>query len=241
MKKLSSFVRVSELDTVSDFIVALYHKDTRLVEDDFLRNTIAQIEDYSDRITRAIRSEVLKSNLDQADKKREEVLRCIWKVVQGQEAMPEPERKAAAQKVLTVLNRYKGITRKGYDEESSLIESFLTDMNEPEILEAVNNLLSVRQYLDDLRAVQDEFNQIHHDNIAFRVNRIESASSCKQPLIKLINGDLVPHLEVMQKLHKGIYDDFAAKIEEKFIEVAIRIDKRTNTDQSTTKEAEQDA
>lgn len=226
MKKLNWKVRNPELDSVSDYLISVYKQDSKLAQDAYLRGIMAQIEEFSERITVALDADKVRSQVEEADSRRDEVLRLLETVLKGQAALPIADKKAAAEQVLTVFNKYKGIINKVYDEESAHIESLLKDMEKPEMVAVIAQLDGVKQYLSDLRAAQDEFNRVQQEALARRANKEESASSLRKPLLSAINDDLVTHLSAMVKIDEALYGDFVAKVEAKFGEVNTRIDKR---------------
>lgn len=226
MKKLNWKVRNPELDSVSDYLISVYKQDSKLAQDAYLRGIMAQIEEFSERITVALDADKVRSQVEEADSRRDEILRLLETVLKGQAALPIADKKAAAEQVLTVFNKYKGIINKVYDEESAHIESLLKDMEKPEMVAVIAQLDGVRQYLSDLRAAQDEFNRVQQEALARRANKEESASSLRKPLLSAINDDLVTHLSAMVKIDEALYGDFVAKVEAKFGEVNTRIDKR---------------
>ena len=112
MKKIRTTVRVTELDTISDIIIRLYKADSSIAGDDYLKSTMA---------------EKIASTLDEADVKRDEIIRSLGTLLNGYAVIPIAEKKAAAEKLLAVFDKYKGITAESYANESSFIESMLKD------------------------------------------------------------------------------------------------------------------
>ncbi len=154
MNKIISKIRVSELDSLSDVLVRLY-KDAAsdeagmISKDANLLGIMAQVEKLSADITTAIKSDKTTSNLDEADIARDSVIRNLSDALNGYAAIPVPSRKAAAEKLLSVFNKYgKQIITKSYAEESSLIESMLEDFAtenlkyDIESLEGISDLIA---------------------------------------------------------------------------------------------------
>lgn len=240
MRRLNNKIRVTELDAVSDYIVLLYHNDGALANDIYLQEVMRKIESLSDRITVAIKSDIFYSRLREVNKKRNGVLRLFSTVLNGQAALPDTEKKMAAEQILSIFKKYTGISSKNYDEKSSLIESLLLDMSKPELAEALDSLEGIRQYLSDLRIVQDEFARVQQEFLSTRANKGESATSLKKPLLSAINDDLVVHLTAMVKVNKSLYGNFVSQLEEKFNDTAIRINKRITTDSEESKEVNEE-
>ncbi len=213
MKKIRTTVRVTELDTISDIIIRLYKADSGIAGDDYLKSTMAEIESLSERITIAIKADKIASTLDEADVKRDEIIRSLGTLLNGYSVIPIAEKKAAAEKLLAVFDKYKGITAESYANESSFIESMLKDYEASELADSIKALDGVGSYISDLRAAQDEFNKANDEFTASNVNKNESASALKKPLLSAINDKLVAYLTAMNLVNAAVYGDFVSKAE----------------------------
>lgn len=217
MNKIISKIRVSELDTLSDVLVRLY-KDSASDEasafskDANLSGIMTQIEKLSADITTAIKSDKTTSNLDEADIARDSVIRSLSDALNGYAAIPVPSRKAAAEKLLSVFNKYgKQIITKNYAEESSLIESMLEDFSAENLKADIESLEGISDLIAGLRSAQDSFNSANDAYTNASVNKTESASSIKKNLIGTLNDQLIPYLSAICAL--PAYKDFASKCE----------------------------
>lgn len=213
MKKIRTTVRITELDTISDIIIRLYKADSGIAGDDYLKSTMAEIESLSERITIAIKADKIASTLDEADVKRDEIIRSLGTLLNGYSVIPIAEKKAAAEKLLAVFDKYKGITAESYANESSFIESMLKDYAASELADSIKALDGVGSYISDLRAAQDEFNKANDEFTASNVNKNESASALKKPLLSAINDKLVAYLTAMNLVNAAVYGDFVSKAE----------------------------
>lgn len=213
MKKIRTTVRVTELDTISDIIIRLYKADSGIAGDDYLKSTMAEIESLSERITIAIKADKIASTLDEADVKRDEIIRSLGTLLNGYAVIPIAEKKAAAEKLLAVFDKYKGITAESYANESSFIESMLKDYAASELADSIKALDGVGSYISDLRTAQDEFNKANDEFTASNVSKNESASALKKPLLSAINDKLVAYLTAMNLVNASVYGDFVSKAE----------------------------
>ena len=211
MKKLRVNVRITELDTTSDVLVRLYKADSAVAADDYLKGVMAEVEDLSARITTAIKSDKTASTLDAADAKRDEVIRSLSTLLNGYAVIPVADKKTAAEKLLAVWGKYKGITGESYANESSLIESLLEDFASDSLADSIKTLEGVSSYIADLRTAQDEFNKANDEYTAASASKGESATSLKKPLLAAINDKLVPYLTAMAVANKATYADFTTK------------------------------
>ena len=213
MKKIRSAIRVTELDTISDIIVRLYKADSGIAGDEYLKGLMTEIESLSERITIAIKTDKIASTLDEADVKRDEIIRSLGTLLNGYAVIPIAEKKTAAEKLLAVFDKYKGITGESYANESSFIESMLKDYEASELADSIKALDGVGSYITDLRAAQDSFNKANDEFTAYNVNKSESATALKKPLLAAINDKFVAYLTAMNLVNKAVYGDFVSKAE----------------------------
>ncbi len=226
MKKLRVNVRVTELDTFSDVLVRFYKAEPSIAGDEYLKGVMEEVESLSEKITVSIKSDKIASTLDAADTKRDEILRSLSTLLAGYSVIPVASKKLAAEKLLAVFNKYKGITSESYANESSLIESMIQDFASEALEESVRALEGVSSYLDDLRAAQDEFNKANDEFVTANTSKAESATSLKKPLFAAINDKLVPYLTAMNLVNKSVYGDFIAKTEAEIEKANAAVTKR---------------
>ncbi len=211
MKKVNANVRVTELDTVSDVIVRLYKADAAVASDGYLKEVMGEIENLSEKITAAIKQDKSASMLDAADTERDEIIRSLGTLLNGYAVIPVPDKKAAAEKLLAVFNKYKKITNVSYANESSLIESMIADFSASALTDAITVLEGVSVYLTDLRTAQNKFNKANDEFTSAKTNKGASATSLKKRLLGAINDKLVPYVTAMTLANGKIYNSFSSK------------------------------
>ena len=232
MNKIISKIRVAELDTLSDVLVRLY-KDSSVAENALSKDAnlsliMAEVEKFSAEITKAIKSERVSSTLDEADIARDGVIRNIGDALTGYAAIPVAAKKASAQNLLAVYNKYgKQITQKNFAEESSLIESLLEDFGAENLASDVAVLDGVGELISELREAQDSFNKANDDFMNASVGRGESATSVKKSLISVLNDKLVPYLSAVAPL--ADYKDFTSKCEAEITKANATVSGRAKT------------
>ena len=215
MNKAKTSLRVAELDTLSDVLVRLYKDyssdaNGTVAEDANLKAVMTDVESLSAALTTAIKSDKVTSALDEADIARDEAVRNLSDALNGYTALPIPEKKAAAQNLLAIFQKYgKSITTKNYAEESSLIESLLEDFSAANAKANVETLEGVGEIIKSLRSAQDSFNKANDEFTHASVTKGQSASSVKKPLLEVLNTRLVPYLSAVAL--SGGYKEFALK------------------------------
>ena len=202
MKKVRPSVRITDADTVSDALVRLYKdaaaKKGAIGKDTALAAIMGEVEKLSADITTAIKKDKVSTSLEEADAKRDEIIRQLGTLLTGYGAIPLADKKAAAEKLLTVYNKYgKSIATETYARESSLIESMLEDFAAENLASSITLLDGVGDLIGGLRSAQDEFNKTNDSATAALTAKGESAYSVKKPLLAAINEKLVPYITAM--------------------------------------------
>ena len=215
MKKVNYNVRTTIADTVSDALVRLYKEaaaktDGAIAKDANLAAILAEVEKLSADITTAIKADKISTSLEDTDTKRDELIRSLFTLLLGYAAIPLADKKAAAEKLLAVTEKYKGITSEAYARESSLIESMLEDFGNATLADSIKALDGVADLLAALRTAQDDFNSANDSATAALTAKGESAYALKKPLLAAINEKLVPYVTAMSAIQPE-YADFAAK------------------------------
>lgn len=216
MKKVKYNVRTTVADTLSDSLLRIYREeaaktDSVIAKDSNLAAIVAEVEKLSAKITTAIKADKVSTSLEDADSKRDELVRQLGTLLTGYEAIPIPSRQEAARKLSAVYDKYgKAIANEPYARESSLIESMLEDFSNTALAEAVKALDGVADLLASLRTAQDDFNAASDSATAALTAKGESAYALKKPLLAAINEKLVPYVSAMSAIQSD-YADFSAK------------------------------
>ena len=215
VEKLSSkSVRTTELDALSDAMEREYKAactggETAVAKDGVLAGLFEQLIDLSARNTTAIKQDAVVSTLDEADSVRDSVTRDLFTLTNGYTASPFAEVKAAANDMCATLDKYgRGMTSKGYAEQTALTESLLEDLGKA--TEKIAALSGVAELVASLREAQDGFAVAHDAYIKAKAGKGESASSLKKPIVSLINDSIVPYLNIVAAVQG--YADFVAAI-----------------------------
>ena len=212
--KLNGKARVTEIDALSDALEREYKAacgdgSTAVAKDTVLAGLFAQLIDLSARNTTAIKQDAVVSTLDEADAKRDSVTRDLFTLTNGYTASPFAEVKSAAADVCTTLDKYgRGMTGKGYAEQTALTESLLEDLGK--VTEKIAALSGVAELVASLREAQDGFASAHDTYIKAKADKGESATSLKKPIVSLINESIVPYLNIVAAVQG--YADFIAGV-----------------------------
>lgn len=211
MKKLNPNIRIGEADSASDAIVRHYEAETALADDTALAEIMAEIRDLSAKITTAIKSDKVVSNLDEADRERDEAVKNLSTLLNGYAVLPAKKEQAA--KLLAVFAKYgSDITRGTYEKESSDIESMLEDFAAADAAEAAKDLEGAADFIQEIRAAEDNFKAVRDSYKNATNSRGASATSLKKPLVNAVNK-LVQYLNTMQLIGNKKYGSLITKCE----------------------------
>ena len=202
MKKVRPSVRITDADTVSDALVRLYKdaaaKKGAIAKDVALAAIMGEVEKLSADITTAIKKDKVSTSLEEADARRDKIIRSLGTLLTGYGAIPLADKKDAAERLLAVYNKYgKSIATETYARESSLIESMLEDFAADNLASSITLLDGAGDLIGGLRSAQDEFNKANDSATAALTAKGESAYSVKKPLLAAINDRLVPYITAM--------------------------------------------
>lgn len=240
MKKINTNVRVTEADNLSNVIVRLFKVEldanSDVGNDPYLTDTFAEVETVSAALTTALKADKASSNLDVADTKRDEIIRQLNAALTGYANLPIPACQTAAETLLPILSKYKGITTESYARESSLIKSLLEDLNADHAKSAISALQGIGDLVSALSDAQDEFDRANDAYNAASATKTDSATNLKKPLLALINDRIVPYLTAMQLAKPAIYGDFISKVENEINRTNQTVSKRRNRDTAESAE-----
>ena len=214
MKKISSNIRVTEIDTLISTILRQYEADAALAKDSFLKETMAELAPLSRQLTEAIKRDRVSSGLADADGVRDAVIVDLGTLLEGYTAIPFEDQKAAAIAVKAVFDKYgKRIANESFARESSLIESLLIDLNDPVLAGAIKLLPGVSELMASLRRAQDDFNAANDLQTELAVEKTTSATSLRKEILTKFNERCIPYLNVMALSTDVAYGSFIKQVE----------------------------
>lgn len=157
--KLLQKARITEVDDTSDRLVALFKSETALAEDAFLKSLFTEMETLSANLTEAIKRDKGVSELEKADKVRNNAIRTFSKVIEGYRAMPIATVKQKGERLHKVFSKYGlRLIQKNYTDKSSYIAALLKDLQSPDLTTLIAELQGVTECIDGIRQAQGAFN-----------------------------------------------------------------------------------
>lgn len=216
MKKLSTSAKTTEVDFVSDNVVMFYNQHAALADDAFLKSIIGEITDESDKITEAIKTDRVLSEMEGVDALVGNNLRALKNIVKGYAAMPDEVMSASGKVVLQVINKFKlALLQKSYPEQSSNIDAMLMDLSADMLKAHIARLPMVDVAIGNLSASQANFKgkytaytKAYADN-----SQLLTATELKKTLLSLVNGKLIVYLTSAVMMDPGKYGSYVAALE----------------------------
>ena len=215
MKYLHTASRTTEVDAVSDQIVAMYEARTALKTEPYLAATMATLKSQSEQITEAIKRLKILSELEDLDAVRDRAISALGHVLNGYANMPTDDARQHTPPLKKVFDNYTlSITRENYESESSLIESLLADLSATALQVHITALPGVSEAIAAVRAAQTAFTtkQVAYLEALAKDKTLQSASVLKLALLTTINTKLIRYLDVMKDVDAAKYADFAAAV-----------------------------
>ncbi len=205
IRKANTAIDTFALNTV-DLATPIAEKDSNMF---FIKGKVSKLQI---NLNTAIKRDKVYSGLDEADAARDDVLKKIDATLNGLAAIPVAEISEAAAKILPVWKKYgMAIVGEAYEKESSLIESFYSDVVKMEA--EIKALPGFQTLLDDLRAKEDDFKAKTNAFLKNKAEGAKSATEIKKELVTFINSCLLPYTEAMLFINPELYQSFAAELE----------------------------
>lgn len=233
--KLKSGVRTSEIDALSDALLAFYDKDREIKSDALLKNVFAELRSLSQEITDATRRDRTLSRLKEENDARNNKLRALFNIVKGFWNMPIDELKTKADVIKVVLDKYTlSIARLPYMEESALIVKLLEDLKAQEVATAAEGLAGCTQTIEELTAAQASFDSAREEYELAKAaqHTSRSATDIKADILRIINIQLVNYFNAVQLLSTEKYAQFVSLMTQEINRVNSRMNKKSSSDDS---------
>lgn len=233
MDKLKNALRITEAENFFQIFVRLFNAESDFLTNSYLVETVNELKNGTVSITTAIKKDKVKSQLLEADSKRDEPITNLGSILKGNLALPIAEKKQAAQEILPIFNKYAGITKKSYSEESALIRSLLEDLDNSKLQVSIDALEGVRDVIEQIRLAQKDFDDANDAFTSANTEKGETASVLKKKFIDLFNNKIVPYLTAMNISDNDVYGSFCAKVQAEILKVNATVPSKKAKQQST--------
>ncbi len=228
MKKLMINARTTEVDTVSDRLISAFNKNN-WNNDTYLIGIFNELKSLSDKLTAAIKRIKIKSILEEMDGKRDEKIKAINYLVMGLIHLPNTDIQNSAKKVVSIFEHYGvSITRKSYTEQTSLVESLLNDLANPELQSSIDLLSGLNQLISELRTAQTDFEEakVNYEAEKAGLKTKENATRIKKEVLAIINGKLIVYLQAMVQVDEVKYGELGQVVSQVIEDINSLVKKR---------------
>jgi hypothetical protein len=216
IEKVMSNSRATEVNDLVSRAVGAFKK-TELGGDAYLTGIMTGLEAEVARLTAAIKRMKIESELEELDEVRDDKLRALFYLLLGLSHHPDAAIKAAATKVLAVLDHYgMAVLKESYASESSLINSMLVDLGKADLQDAIALCSGCAESIAAVQTAQDQFEatRIAYEEEKGEETTQENATDIKKQVVALINQKLVVYLRAMEQVDVETYGPFARTLTE---------------------------
>jgi len=235
MNKLQNQIRLSELSSLSAAI--LRAAESSEIKRKSVVDALAKLKELHEELVKANMREKTSVSLSKADKKRDEELRALEKILDGYVSMKNETTAENARKLKSVLDRYLKVKIKAqnFEAETGLIISLLDDFSSEELSQVSKSLPGVDEAISAVKSAHEEYIALHDSAVSSASNKPSSATSIKVPLLKVINETLVPVLNVAVLEEDAELSDFAKTVGEEIDRANALVSERAKKVNSASK------
>ncbi len=208
IKKISTSSRNGDTSALFTLMLTTFAK-SNWSEDLYLTPVLISTKTRSTTLSLAIKRLKAYSQMAEKDEVRDTQVRNLFKLVEGYTHIPIAKIKEAALLVYSIMVQYgMGIINEDYAEESSDVDSLLTDLSQADILIAIAKLQGVTETIAALNVAQKDFEnlavqQAEDDSVK---KDLASASKLKKEIIAAFNGNLMGYMNTMAMVKPEIYE-----------------------------------
>lgn len=199
--------RVSEVNWVTQQIVDEYQKGD-YSSDAYLSPAMEKVIGQNGRLRVAIMRDALESELAELDDVADNEVTLLHGLTKGYTCHPDENKARAAYQLFKMVDKYGlEVKEKGYNEEYPLLRSMIAESKTDVYKACFEALPACQERFNLLEAAVNNFSSKQN---AFNLEKDErkekeSASVIKKQLLDLLNNEVMPYLDVMQKVKTDLY------------------------------------
>ena len=181
IEKLLYPSRITEVDSTALHCINAY-KQSNLDTDANLNIIMTLLGTKSTSLTEAVKRIKTKSQLEEEDNKRDDKHLSFYYLVKGNTHHPSNEIGTAAKAIMKVLDHYSlNMIREGYSTESSLLNSAIKDLSQPDIQAHMALLSGASEAFTALQEAQQRFATLF---LAYETDKATESSYANASTIK---------------------------------------------------------
>jgi len=185
------------------------------LSDPFLMDLNKQIKTANQNLVSGINKDKAESDLEEQDERRDATYRSILYLTKGYVHHPDKQVSQAANAVEEVIDKYGfELTNATYAAQSTLLDSFVEDMNRPEVLSSVEKLKGFKSLSEQLSTDISNFKLAEREllNARKQEQKSSNATAAKKEVLQLVNTKLVVYLRAMVQVNAPVYQDLVAEL-----------------------------
>lgn len=214
IKSFDFNIKVEEtLNGIENIVLAL--EENKIDDDKIFTQISAMLKEKTEEYRFSENHDKAKTNLPEADLKRDECVRAIFNVSKGFEYYPDAEIQKSAKLFLSVLNKYNlNLISENNAKESTEIKSMLSDFKSNEVRDAINRLMPLSQLIANLESAQAEFDEAVQSWSDANNNddKIKSPTSLKRETLIILNKKLIGYLNIVIDIDEAKYSKIFFKV-----------------------------
>ncbi len=209
IQKIHSRSRNAEVNETAEGLIINFEKHD-FSADAYLSELFPKLKQENQALTTAIKASGVSSRQSFCDEERDRAGKALFLCVNAACELPDENISQAAQSVNKILDKYTpAIFRTGYDEETTLVRSLLEELNS--LNAEVTAVPQLALHVDHLKQRQADFDVAKDEYVKAQVNEktSRSASKLKTEIVNLLNKNIIPYLNTMNKVNSAVYGNFA--------------------------------
>ena len=216
MPKVKTSMTIGTFSTLVQALCSIYGGRAEALSDGKLGAFFADAGKKVDALIGASNGSRSLSNIEEADGKRDAVVRNFFTVLEAALVSPFEEEAAAALALKGVFDRYgRKIAADKNREESAKIESLLNDLEKADNAASLKKIHGGAEYAALLRSAEDGFKaaSAEYTKAIVAASGEKSAYAQKRELMELLNSSVLPYVSAQAVVNPELYAPLLQEME----------------------------
>lgn len=183
-------------------------RNANITDDVYLSSVSTTITTKNNILTEVINQKATESILAPEDKLRDNATRVVFLEVEAKLLSSNTLEQATAAIVYDVLSRYGlSMINKPYNEQTADLNAMLSDLDAPQVKEAIENLGTLKTSITNLQTIHNKWKATFQAYITKRIDISNTISATKltPEIIDLVNLNLIIYIDAMAKANPDRY------------------------------------
>lgn len=212
MRKITFNLRVTEIHRVGLYACQGAGKYNFTAADDI--SILTTLRELTDNLSEAVERERIKSDMEEANNARLRSFSALCFCVKlYTELTSDRIRQQCAEECMKTLRKYNMLSQQNNYTVTSLIDSLLNDLKEPDTAARLGRLGDAPEAVAQLTATQATFIEAEERWTHLTATRRESATSLARKLLRFMNRVFVPAFTVKAIINPALYAPYDAEMD----------------------------